>query len=193
VPEPQKKGVFQKALDKMLGLASTVDIPKRDVNYKARFHGPKSGKEIMSLERKRPGKVSTPPKGRFLTEQQVKDNRWEQFKSVFGKKNPDLPHMAGIQRAIIPDTFGTTAYASPSGGPSGFQDPIRDKGGYAIPGTEQTYISPATHTGATQFDTIEKDDAEFGTYTYNRDRGMIPQEMSWAEYARQRKSGKLNP
>lgn len=180
--EPQKKNVFQRALDSVLGLATTVDLAPSPLKRQT-LVGPKSRKEVFTLETRAKKPAASAP-GRGPSSSDVLKARWDQFRKVFENNTPDLPHMRGIQRAIIPNTFGSQPFTG------GFSDPVRDRGGLAIPGTQQTYASPATHTGATHFETIDKDDSEYELYKYNLEKGFIPN-MTWAEFAQQRKSGKL--
>jgi hypothetical protein len=204
--EPEKP-LWKRALDGVLG---TVKLGTENPERRTLVEGPKSGKEVFSLTTRRKKQSITAPKGRFLNEAQVKKNRWEQFVSVFGKHNggaEGLQDMRGIQRAIIPNTYGNSPYqAAPGSGmqkvqgpegfaavPAGFSGHPRDKGGNIIPGgAPTTYVPPATHTGPTHFATSLEDDREYQNYLYNSKRGNLPAGTSWADYAKQRKAGKLD-
>jgi len=190
------KGLFQRVLDKAVGLfggSKAKAQPSPVVRQGA--YGPRSHKQIFTLEKK-PSKWDPADKAKFerdfpmvgiRTPEESAKARKKQFDRVFPGASRDLPE--GIQRAILPNTFGSKPYQSPAGGPGGFRDVPTDPGGNPLPGAApQTYASPATHIGPTEFGTAEEDDLQFQNFLYDRARGLIPEGMSWKQYAQKVKS-----
>lgn len=188
----ERPPLWKRALNSVLG---TVKLGPSKVGGRSVERGAKSGKQVMTLENEpRRDWDSEKFKGEFpmmplLDDKGERRNRQRQFERVF-KEAKDLP--LGIQRAIMPNTYGDTPYESPAGGKGGFRDVPKDRGGYPIPGAPaRTYATPATHQAEpTEFDTAEEDDYRFQDYIYDQERGNLPIGMSWTEYANKIKASR---